>query len=1020
VPREPASAARTSDREAVELAATLYKLSARASPLPGEYDDNFLLEADDARRYVLKVMHPERERALVELQCAALAHLASRAPDLELPRVVLAANGAPIAGTHAGGAERLAWLLEYVDGHMLAHARPQSPELLASVGGLLGRMDRALLDFSHPAAQRDLKWDLSRPLWIRGHLGEIGEPPRRKLIERFLCLYQSEVVPALAALRRSVIHGDANDYNVLVGGAAPQPRQARSVIDFGDMHRGLLVAEAAVAAAYAIFGKSDPIAAAAQLVAGYHAALPLEEAEIAQLYPLIGTRLCVSVVNSAVRKRHQPADPYLTISEAPAWEALAGLAETHPRLAHYRFRDACGLPPFPAAPRVVAWLKGNGASAAPVLEHDLRSTPSRVVDLSVGGTFLGADPRAASEPELTRHIVAEMERAGVPVAIGRYDEARAFSASELFGASLDPTQERRTIHLGIDLFVRAGSRVQAPLDGTLRLLANNAAPLDYGPLVVLAHEAQGVPFFTLYGHLSDESLRALSVGQRVSRGQEIGRVGVPPANGGWTPHLHFQIILDLLELDADFPGVAYASQREVWKSLCPDPNLLLGIPADRFPEPAPTAAETLARRRERIGRNLRLSYRRPLQIVRGFAQHLYDDTARAYLDLYNNVPLVGHSHPRVVRAVQRQLALLNTNTRYLHDNVVRYAERLTARLPAPLRVCFFVNSGSEANELALRLARAHTRREGVVVLEHAYHGHTGTLIDVSPYKFDGPGGRGRKPWVHVAALPDDYRGPHRREHEGAGERYARELREQLRRLDAEGRPPAAYLVETIPSVAGQVVLPAGYLARAYDAARAVGAVCMADEVQTGFARVGTHIWAFEAHGVVPDVLVLGKPIGNGFPLGAVITSEAIAASFDDGMEFFSTFGGNPVACAAGLAVLEVVEEEGLQERAARVGGYLADRLRELQRRQPLIGDVRGSGLFLGVDLVRDRETRAPATAQADYVVNRLRELGLLTGSDGPAHNVLKLRPPLVFGERDADLFVSALDEVLREDAAQAC
>jgi 4-aminobutyrate aminotransferase-like enzyme len=397
---------------------------------------------------------------------------------------------------------------------------------------------------------------------------------------------------------------------------------------------------------------------------------------------------------------------------------------------------------------------------------------------------------------------------------------------------------------------------------------------------------------------------------------------------------------------------------------------------------------------------------------------LYDETGRAYLDVYNNVPLVGHSHPRVVQAAQEQLALLNTNTRYLHDNVNRYAERLTQRLPEPLRVCFFVNSGSEANELALRLARTHTGHEDIIVLEHAYHGHTNTLIDISPYKFDGPGGRGKKPWVHVATLADDYRGPYRRDDKEAGVKYGRLVAEILHGSRLEGRRVAAYIAETLPSVGGQIVFPPGYLAEVYRHVRAAGAVCIADEVQVGFGRLGTHFWGFETQGVVPDIVVLGKPIGNGFPLAAVVTTKEIAESFTNGMEFFSTFGGNPVACAAGLAVLDVLEEEKLQENALRVGACLSNGLKALQQRHVLIGDVRGSGLFWGVDLVLDQETREAAPRQASYIVNRLRECGILTGTDGPHHNVIKLRPPLGFTEADADLFVQTLDTILQEDPAQ--
>jgi len=272
-----------------------------------------------------------------------------------------------------------------------------------------------------------------------------------------------------------------------------------------------------------------------------------------------------------------------------------------------------------------------------------------------------------------------------------------------------------------------------------------------------------------------------------------------------------------------------------------------------------------------------------------------------------------------------------------------------------------VNSGSEANELALRLARTRTGCEDVIVLEHAYHGHTNTLIDISPYKFNGPGGQGKKPWVHVAPLADDYRGLYRREDKDAGAKYARYVAEILERTRAEGHGVAAYIAETLPSVGGQIVFPPGYLAEVYRHVRAAGAVCIADEVQVGFGRLGTHFWGFETQGVVPDIVVLGKPIGNAFPLAAVVTTTEIADSFANGMEFFSTFGGNPVACAAGLAVLDVLDEEKLQGNALRVGAHLLNELKAPQQRHALIGDMRGSGLFLGIDLVLDRETREAAS-----------------------------------------------------------
>ena len=394
-------------------------------------------------------------------------------------------------------------------------------------------------------------------------------------------------------------------------------------------------------------------------------------------------------------------------------------------------------------------------------------------------------------------------------------------------------------------------------------------------------------------------------------------------------------------------------------------------------------------RRRLLGRNLSVAYEKPLNIVRGEMQYLFDDEGRRYIDAYNNVAHVGHCHPKVVAAGQQQMGLLNTNTRYLSDLIIQFAERLTATLPGALSVCYFVNSGSEANELALRLARTHTKSRDLIVLEHAYHGNTTTLIDISPYKHGGPGGDGPPAWVHKAPLPssiDDAQGV---------VEIARNLESRL----------CGFIAESMPSVAGQIVLPDGYLQNVYDAVRAAGGVCIADDVQTAYGRIGTHFWGFEKYGVVPDIVVLGKPIGNGHPIGAVITTRAIAESFDNGMEFFSTFGGNNVSCAIGLAVLEVVQEERLQSHAFEVGERLLKGLRDLQQQHEIIRDVRGSGLFLGVELVQDG---MPATLEAKRIVNRMREEGILLGTDGPSHNVLKIRPPMPFSHDDAEQLLSTL------------
>jgi len=1009
----------TSETDAVRIVRELYGLAAVARLLPGEYDDNFQIKANDGREFVLKAMHPARERAFVEMQCQALRHLAQRAPQLALPRVVPMSGGEFFSEIKTGDGARIVWMLTFVKGTELAKVKPHSPELLNSLGVFLGEMDGALQSFAHQACERKLKWDSSRASWAREYTHEIADAKQRTLVENVLQKYQADTLPVLPTLRRSVIYGDANDYNVLVNDAPGRPRRVVSVIDFGDMHSGVTVSELAIAVAYAILRKSEPLAAAASLVAGYHEAFPLEERELSVLHTLVAARLAVSVTNSAHRKIMKPDDAYVTVSEAPAWEALERWMGVHPRFAEYTFRAACGLGALGQGAAVCGWLKANAGSLASIVGEKDWKAKCWVFDLSVGSTFLGADPAAGKTSALTGKIFKELGRSGAAIGVGRYDEARLLYTAPFFKDHGDDSEEWRTIHLGIDLFGVPGTALFAPMDGIVHTLANNSEELDYGPLVILAHTTpEGQEFYTLYGHLTLQTLNGLKVGQKIAREEEFARIGDVRENGGWAPHVHFQIILDLLDLYEDFPGVAKASERAVWTAISPDPNLILGIPAEKFPVGERTVTEILSERGGLLGRNLSVSYEKPLNVVRGWKQFLYDQTGQEYLDVYNNVPLVGHSHPRVVKAAQEQLGLLNTNTRYLHENLNRYAGRLGKRLPPPLKVCFFVNSGSEANELALRLARAYTGKEDVIVLEHAYHGNTNTLIDISPYKFDGAGGRGKKPWVHVAPLPDDYRGLYRRDDGDRGARYARHVGQILETAKLDGRGVAAFIAETLPSVGGQIVFPENYLSEVYRHVHVAGGVCIADEVQVGFGRLGSHFWGFATQGVIPDIVVLGKPIGNGFPLAAVITTEEIADAFGNGMEFFSTFGGNPVACATGLAVLDVLEEERLQENARAVGEYWIAGIRELQKRHLIIGDVRGTGLFLGIDLVADRESRAAAPGQASHIVNRLRERRILAGTDGPLHNVIKLRPPLCFTENDADQFCAVFGEILEEDAAR--
>lgn len=419
-------------------------------------------------------------------------------------------------------------------------------------------------------------------------------------------------------------------------------------------------------------------------------------------------------------------------------------------------------------------------------------------------------------------------------------------------------------------------------------------------------------------------------------------------------------------------------------------------------------------RKEHIGRNLSISYKKNVKIIRGALQYLYDDKGNTFIDCVNNVSHVGHCHPSVVKAMQKQIATLNTNTRYLHDNLVEFAKMLTTTLPKELSVCYFTNSGSEANDLAIRMSRHFTKQKDVIVLDHAYHGTSTVAIEMSPYKFDGKGGFKQMPYIHKAKNPDQYRGEFRYDDADAGKKYAADVQRIIEELKKDNKAPAAFICETLLGVGGQIPLPVNYLQEVYRYVKEAGGICIADEVQVGFGRVGSAFWGFELQDALPDIVVLGKPIGNGHPLAAVVTTPAIADAFNNGMEYFNTFGGNPVSMGTGIAVLKTIWEEEMQQHALDVGSHLINGLKRLMEKHPVIGDVRGSGLFIGAEMVRSRTTLEPAVPEIDLVVEKMKDRGFFISTDGPLYNVLKIKPPLVFTKQNADELVKNLDEVLSE------
>lgn len=1022
---EPTESARPrfSAEEAEALILELWKIKGAATELPSERDQNFRILSGGGAGYILKIANTREKREVLELQALATRHLARNVRAYNWPEVIKTSAGEDIAvAASRTGTRHFVRLLTFLPGVFLSQTRPHSTDLLRSLGVFLGALDAGFATFEHPAADRPLKWNMKfAPSTIRERLRFIPDSAGRELVEHFLRRHEELIVPRLPLLRTSIIHNDANDNNVLVDRASPDPEAldlgVTGIIDFGDMVAGFPALELAIGSTYAALGKVNPLAAMSLIVAGYNQVFPLTEAEVGCLYDFVAIRLCLSVAISAEQRRAEPANEYLSISERPAWALLDKWRRIEPDFAHYVFRGACGLSPCPQGEEIISWLRRHRDEFSPVVGKELEKERALVFDLSVDSPDLASWTDREDMTALSALLLGQMAAVGATWGLGRYNEARPFYSSGIFKTEGNDSPEWRTVHLGLDVHLEPGANVSAPLDGTVHSFADNSGRLNYGPTIILEHATgTGGRFYTLYGHLSKESLEGLIQGRSFRKGDRVGTVGSSRENGGWPPHLHFQIILDLLGKSGDFPGVAPPSQRDVWLSLSPDPGLILKIPEGALQPKRKTRpkAETLGIRRQRLGPNLSLSYKRPLKIVRGFRQFLYDENGQAFLDATNNVPHVGHCHPKVVRAAQQQTAVLNTNTRYLHDNIVEYALRLKARLPEPLGVFFFVCSGSEANDLALRLARTHTRRRGTIVVDGAYHGNLTSLIEISPFKFDGPGGEGAPPHVRKVATPDVYRGVYKKRDAGAGAKYGRLVEVALQEIAEEGWPPAAFICEALPSSAGVIELPPGYLREAFRHVRKSGAVCIADEVQVGFGRLGTHFWGFETQDVVPDIVTLGKPIGNGHPLAAVVTTPEIAASFKTGMEYFNTFGGNPVSCAVGLAVLEVLEEEGLQSKALAIGRSLRAGLEGLMERHRLIGDVRGSGLFVGVELVRDHETLEPASAEAEYVAERLKDKGILISTEGPRRNVLKIRPPMVIEAKDAVRLIETLDMVLAE------
>lgn len=986
----------------------VWQVDATLTQLDGEYDLNFLVNGEQPA--VLKVMRADCETSFIDLQCRAFAHLSINAPDIPAPNIINTIAGELYTTvTGPDGEARVVWLLEKIEGKTYAKFKPQSTALIEDIGQVVGAVDKAWADFTHPALARDFKWNLCQGDWIAKESAVIKDAQKKAVINDISQQF-SVLKPALLAMPQQAIHNDVNDYNLIVGGSLTTVAQVTGLIDLGDMCASPRICNLAICAAYMVLDQQNPEQVLEAIVRGYHAQYPLTAQELDMLWPLLRMRLAVSVVNSTLMALDNPSDPYIIISQAPAWQFLLE-NNINVELLNIRLRVVCGFEINESAARIQTWLAAQSGSFSAILGADLSDAPLR--SLSVENCTSPQNPFDLSAKE-----AAEIGGDYDPeegIWLGYYNEPRLAYTDPAFSSGPYKASNRRTVHLGVDAFAPAGHEVHSPLAGKVEFAEYHSSYLDYGGMVILSHQTdEEDTFYTLYGHLDRDSIVTLKVGQTVEKNQVIAALGNLSSNGGWNPHLHFQLALTTQGVGNNWPGAVDPDELALFNAICPNPAALMNLTDEKTEYVGTQKAQVLAQRKAKFGENLKLTYADPVMFLRGWRHHLFDESGRPYLDSYNNVPHVGHAHPRIQAVAADQLKRMNSNTRYLHPAQTAFADKILSKMPDSLEVCFFVNSGTEANELALRLARAHSGGKDMVTPDHGYHGNTTGCIDVSAYKFNAKGGVGQADWVQLVEVADEYRGSFQSDDPKRAEKYAALVGTAIANIDANGGKLAGFIAETFPSVGGQIIPPKGYLQGVYQRIRDAGGVCIADEVQTALGRLGDYYFAFEQQQVVPDIVVMGKPIGNGHPIGVLVTTKAIAESFAKGPEYFSTFGGSNLSCRIGKEVLDIVDDEGLMENAKLMGAKLQNGLKALQEHHPLIGDVRGCGLFIGLDLVQNRETKAPATAASDYVKNRMREHRILMGTEGPADNILKIRPPLTIEETDVEMILQVMDQVLGE------
>ncbi|MGI9125997.1 MAG: aminotransferase, partial [Mycobacterium sp.] len=810
--------------------------------------------------------------------------------------------------------------------------------------------------FSHPGVDRVLQWDLRHAMrTVELLASHVADPNERAAVQAAAAAALNVVAGVSHDQPQQVIHGDITDDNVVIG-ADGHPD---GVIDFGDLMQSWTVGELAVTVSGVLHHHGAEASSAIPAIRAFHAVRPLSPAEIEALWPLVVLRAAVVVVSGIHQNALDADNSYASARIDSEWRIFQRANAIPLDVMTAVIRDALGVA-HPAGQITGDAPLIAGLDPADIARIDLTAES----DAMDGGVWLATD----CEDRLAASAIA----GGAAAAVTTFGQARLTRSATLADAS------PATVATGLHLWPASALAVTAPWRGAVRS--------SDGTVTLTAHAGT----VQVRG-----SVRCTVADGEVTAGAELATIDGP-------------VWIQVSRTGADAPEFVRSEYAAGWLHRVSDPAVLLGLA--HLPSVTEDSA-TLRQRRAKTFANVQEHYYDdPPRIERGWREHLIGTDGRTYLDMVNNVAILGHGHPELADAVARQWRRLNTNSRFNYGSVVAFSERLAATLPDPLDTVFLVNSGSEADDLALRLAMATTGRHDIVAVAEAYHGWTYATDAISTSVADNPNALSTRPsWVHTVPSPNPYRGEHRGPE---ASKYAPEAVAIIEALAAQGNPPAAFICEPYYGNAGGMALPDGYLKAVYAAIRAAGGLAIADEVQVGYGRTGRWFWAFEQQDVVPDIVCVAKAMGNGQPLGAVITTKAIADAYRSCGYFFSSAGGSPVSSVVGLTVLDMIERDRLQENALIVGDHLKARINALAEHHRLIGTVHGSGLYMGVELVRDRETLEPAVFETAAICERMRELGVIVQPTGDRQNVLNMKPPMCITRESADFFVDMLDRVL--------